>query len=380
MRIRKKIVYVVGGLTSANGMSQVLSQKINYLAEHTDFKIYMILTEKLGTPWFYKISDKVQYINFDINFDELDTLPIIKKIWYYNKKQRKYKKLFTQYLYDIKPDITVSACRREINFINDIKDGSKKVGEIHFNKLIYRKVNKRYLPHFINDSISKLWMKQFEKQIKRLNRFVVLSNEDKSYWNEIKNIEVIYNPIKHFPDLISDCSSKRAIAVGRYTYQKGFDLLIKSWKQVEQEHPDWHLDIYGSGDNVLFQKLANKENLKTVCCHSTVKDIDSKYAESSMFLLSSRYEGFALVIAEAMSCGLPIISFDCPCGPKDIIKNFKNGFLVNQGDYTDFANKICFLINNDSKRKEFGLNAKLSTSVFNEDIIMQKWINLFKDL
>jgi len=373
----KKIVYVVGGLTITNGMSQVLSQKINYLADNTDFKIYMILTEKKGTPWIYKISEKVEHVNFDINFDELDTIPILKRLWSYHKKISLYKKMFSRYLYEIKPNITVSACRREINFINDIKDGSKKVGEIHFNRLIYRKVNKRYLPDFINKAISNWWIGKFIKQIKRLDRFVVLSEEDKGYWKGLNNIEVINNPIKFIPETYSTCKNKIAIAIGRYTEQKGFDLLIKAWKIVEQKHPDWHLNIYGGGDKEAYIKLAIKEGVKTVFCHNIVKDIYSKYEESSVFLLSSRYEGFALVLAEAMSCGLPEVAFDCPCGPKDIIKNGFNGYLVKNGNISDFALKICELIENEDKRIRMGYNARNIVTKFELNFIMNQWIKIF---
>ena len=149
-----KIVYVVGGLLAPNGMSSVLSAKINYLAEHTDYELYMILTEKAGQKWYYTINPKVHWVNFDINFDELDTMPFLKKLFFYQQKQRRYKKMFTDYLMQVRPDITVSTVRREINFINDIPDGSKKVGEIHFNRTNYREFNKRWLPGFVNRFIS----------------------------------------------------------------------------------------------------------------------------------------------------------------------------------------------------------------------------------
>jgi glycosyltransferase involved in cell wall biosynthesis len=376
----KKIVYVVGGLTSANGMSQVLSQKINYLAENTDYRIYMVLTEKKGESWIYKISEKVSFINFDINFDELDTMPLLKKLWCYKKKESLYKKLFSEYLMDIKPDITVSACRREINFINDINDGSKKIGEIHFNRLNYRKLDKKYLPTFLNKLISNLWIGQFIRQIKRLDKFIVLSEEDKSYWKGIDNIIVINNPIKLIPSQYSSCKNKFAIAVGRYTDQKGFDLLIKIWKIVEKKHPDWYLNIYGSGNKEIYEEIALNLKVKNISFNSPIDNIYEKYQKSSIFLLSSRYEGFALVLAEAMSCGLPVISFDCPCGPKDIINNGINGILVKTGDIIDFANQICNIIENENKRREMGEIARNIVSKFNENDIMRQWISLFNQL
>ena len=137
--MNKKIVYFVGGLLSPNGMGTILSQKINYLAEHTDYDLYMVLTEKAGAPWYYDIHPRVKWVNFDINFDELDIMPFHQKLWHYYLKQRKFKRMFNDYLMQVRPDVTVSICRREINFITDIQDGSKKIAEIHFARPFYRK-------------------------------------------------------------------------------------------------------------------------------------------------------------------------------------------------------------------------------------------------
>ena len=379
--MKKKIVYIVGGLLHPDGMSQVLSQKINYLAEHTNFEMYMILTEKKGMKWYYEMSSKINYINFDINFDELDTMPFLKKIYYYCKKQRLYKNLLTDYLIQIHPNITVTAMRREINFINDIKDGSRKVGEIHFNKNSYRQFDKRYLPKFICGYITKMWRGKLIKQIRRLDNFIVLSEEDKVNWTEINNIMVIPNPLKHVPNTTSTCDNKDVIAVGRYTYQKGFDLLIKSWSDVQTKHPDWTLNIYGPGDYKLYQNIARRNDVDdTVHCHKSVKNIYEKYIESSIFVFSSRYEGFGLVLAEAMSCGIPSVSFECPCGPKDIISEGIDGFLVKPDDIKELSNKICFLIEHNEQRKVMGKNASKNMNRFSEEKIMQVWIKLFNEL
>jgi len=376
----KKIVYVVGGLLAPNGMAQVLSQKINYLAENTDFKIYMILTEKAGEPWYYEISKKVEWVNFDINFDELDTMPTLKKLWHFRGKQARYKRMFTDYLMKIRPDITVSACRREINFINDIPDGSVKVGEIHFSRKYYRKFNKKWLPGFVNRFISKIWIKQFEDETKRLRKFVLLSNGDRKEWKGYDNIQVIYNPVKWLSNVFSDGNSKRVVAVGRYTYQKGFDLLFKAWQKVEPKHPDWRLEIFGQGDYEGYQKDAESLGLTTVTCHPSVRDIYEEYVKSSIFVLSSRYEGFGLVIVEAMSCGVAPISFACESGPEDIITDGVNGCLAIDGDTDDLADKINFLMENEDKRRMMAKNAIERAKDFSQDTIMKQWIDLFNSL
>ena len=157
MSMNKRIVYIVGDLSYPNGMSRVLSQKVNYLAEKTDYKMFVVFTENASKPHYYELSSKVKYLNFDINFEVIQTMPLLLKLWNYYWKTRLYRRLLTNYLTQIHPDITVSVLRREINFINDIPDGSKKIGEIHFNRQSYRVFSKSFLPSYVNRFITKKW-------------------------------------------------------------------------------------------------------------------------------------------------------------------------------------------------------------------------------
>lgn len=379
--MNKKIVYFVGGLLSPNGMGTILSQKINYLAEHTDYDLYMVLTEKAGSPWYYDIHPRVKWVNFDINFDELDIMPFHKKLWHYFLKQRRFKRMFSDYLMKVRPDISVSICRREINFITDIQDGSKKIAEIHFARPFYRKFQKSFFPKFLNEWISKQWIGRFVNKLKRLDKFVVLTEEDSQNWPELNNLVVIPNFVSSTSMLRSSLSNKRVIAVGRYSWQKGFDMLINAWKVVNTRHPDWQLDIYGSGDNALYQKQADGLGLASVVtCHGSVEHVYGKYAESSLFVLSSRYEGFGLVLVEAMGVGLPVVSFACPCGPRDILKDGETGILVSPGDVKGLAEKICFVIEHQDVRQSMGERAITRAKMFTQERVMQQWMELFENL
>lgn len=379
--MKPKIVYIVGGLWSASGMERVLTMKANYMADEFGYDVFIVLTEIKDVPPYYPVSTKIKTVNFGINFDELFTLPIHKRIFAYIKKQRQYKKKLTQYLLEIKPDITISTIRREINFINSIPDGSIKIGEFHFNKTNYRNFECNYLPEFINQVITKLWMGQLIKELQKLSHFVVLSEEDKIKWTEIKNISMIYNPLPFLSDELSTCTEKKIISVGRYTHQKGFDLLIEAWKIVVQKHKDWELHIYGSGDRDSYQELAKQHSVSdSLTCEPATQEILDKYIDSSIFVLSSRYEGFGMVIAEAMACGVPAVSFDCPCGPKDIIKDGVDGLLVKNGNIKELADKICYLIENEHIRKDMGKQARNNVERFKMDLIASQWKKLFETL
>jgi glycosyltransferase involved in cell wall biosynthesis len=289
--------------------------------------------------------------------------------------------MFSDYLMSVHPDITVSICRREINFITDIQDGSKKIAEIHFARPFYRKFQKSFFPEFLNEWISKQWIGSFVKNLKRLDKFVVLTEEDSLNWPELNNLVVIPNFVSSTTILRSSLSNKRVIAVGRYSWQKGFDMLIEAWKVVNTCHPDWQLDIYGSGDNTLYQKQADSFGLSSVVtCHGPVENVNEKYSESSLFVLSSRYEGFGLVLVEAMGVGLPVVSFACPCGPRDIVKDGETGILVSPSDVKGLAEKICFLIEHQDVRQSMGERAVVRAKMFSQEQVMQQWIESFESL
>ena len=191
---------------------------------------------------------------------------------------------------------------------------------------------------------------------------------------------VIYNPLPFYPEQTSDCTAKEVIAVGRYAYQKGFDLLIETWRIVAQKHPDWNLRIYGGGDRSDFLALKDKYHLDTLYLEEQTPDIIRNYCRSSIFVLSSRYEGFGMVITEAMSCGVPPVSFTCPCGPRDIIDDGKNGLLVENGNIEMLAEKICYLIENDEIRRKMGQQARIDVERFKIEQIAEQWKQLFESL
>lgn len=377
----KRIVYVVGGIYGPTGMGVILSQKINYLAEHTDYDLHMILTESPEKPWFCEMNPRVKWVNFDINFDELDTMPFAKKVFFYLLKQRRYKKIFKKYLMDLHPDITISALRRDINFINDIKDGSRKIGEIHFSRTYYRLFNFSFLPKKVNLLLTNLWIGSLIKKLRKLERFVVLTHSDYEHWPELDNKIVIPNFISDFPSLSSPLNQKNVIAVGRYTWQKGFDMLIDAWSLVATHNLDWMLHIYGPGDNNEYQCMAKEKGIgNRLICHSYAKNVYEKYMDSSIFVLSSRYEGFGLVLAEAMASGLPSVAFSCPDGPADIVTDGVDGILVESGNVEKLAEGLLYLISHEEDRVRFGANARQNMRRYDKDNIMQQWIHLFESL
>lgn len=381
MNKKIKIAYCIPSLYYPSGMERVLTLKANYFAEHFGYEIHIILTDGKDKEPYYKLYPSITLHQLDINYDEMYGRRLWKRISGYWNKQQLFKKRLNDCLCEIRPDITISLLRRDINFINKMKDGSIKLGEIHFNKSNYREFSDNRLPAFVQHCVKKYWMWQLIRQVRQLKRFVVLSHEDAAEWTELKNVAVIYNPLPFFSERQSDGSSKQVIAAGRYMPQKGFDRLIDAWSIVNMQHPDWVLRIYGDGMRQQLQQQIDRLGIASSCIleHST-PDIDEKYCESSIFALSSRYEGFGMVIIEAMACGIPPVSFACPCGPRDIIDDGKNGLLVENGNIEMLAGKICYLIENDEIRRKMGQQARIDVERFKIEQIAGQWKDLFESL
>ncbi|NDV82678.1 glycosyltransferase family 4 protein [Bacteroides sp. 51] len=375
-----KIAYCLPSLYIPGGMERVLTIKANHLADVLGYEVYIILTDEKDKKPYYELSPKINIIHLDVNFNELWNQPLHKKFFIYLRKQREYKKKLTACLMSLRPDIAVSMLRREINFINSIKDGSMKVGEIHINRENFREMDEEG-KNPIKRFISKFWMWQLVRQLKKLSSFVVLTREDAAKWTELSNISVIHNPLPFFPDKFSTTENKEVIAVGRYVYQKGFDILIDSWQHVAQRHPSWKLRIYGEGEREPLQAQIDRLGLTETCIlEHAVPNIIDKYCESSIFVLSSRYEGFGMVIVEAMSCGVPPVSFTCPSGPRDIIDDGIDGLLVENGNVEQLAEKISALITDNELRKKMGEQARIDVERFRIENIGKQWDALFRRL
>ena len=376
-----KIVYCTPALYFAGGMERVLTMKANYFADHFGYDITIILTDGEDKPLFYPLSDKVKVVNLNIGFEELWTCSFVKKIVVYLKKQYLYKKMLKNELMRIRPDITVSMLRREINFINEIKDGSKKIGEIHINRANFRNFDSKD-DNFIKRFFAKIWMNDLANKLKRLDRFVVLTEKDKEAWVELDNVCVIPNPLSFIPQNISKLTEKRVIAVGRYCHEKGYDLLLKAWLIVQNSIADWRLEVFGEGDRSQYEEMISSLNMDRHRCilHGRSSNIQDEFEKSSLAVCSSKFEGFGLVITEAMSCGLPVVSFDCPWGPRAIIHDGEDGLLVENGNVEKLADAIIWMIQHPEMRSNMATKAIENVQRFSIEKIAEKWRTLFDAL
>lgn len=375
-----KIIYCTHSTCNPGGMERVLLNKVTYLSQLPGWKVAVVTTDQNQRPPFYPFPEKVRMTDLGINYSEDNGKGAWKKITGYLRKRKEHKRKLTALLLEEKPDIVVSLYPSESSFIPDIKDGSKKVLELHYCKFFRLQYGRRGLLGWID----KLRTRQDEQIVRRFDKFVVLTNEDRGYWGNLPNIEVIPNAAMHVSDAYSDVMNKRVIAVGRLDYQKGFDRLVQAWQLVRHtgKFTDWKLDIFGQGEwREMLQQMIDKAELQdSVRLNRPTKQIGEEYVKSDMLVMSSNYEGFPMVMIEAMACGLPVVSFDYKCGPKDIIQPGINGLLVPNGDIQALADAMMKVMEDEAYRKMLSLNARKVVDTYSEQAVMSQWIRLFTSI
>ncbi|AJB68686.1 glycosyltransferase, group 1 family protein [Acinetobacter baumannii OIFC0162] len=215
---------------------------------------------------------------------------------------------------------------------------------------------------------------------KRIDQVVVLTEQDKkSYSSFHKNIIKINNisPYDLDENHIYNTNSKDIIAVGRLTYQKNYESLLESWEIISNKSPEWNLKIYGTGENLDdLTKIITERKLKNVKLMGAASNIDEIYKKAAFFVMSSRFEGLPMVLIEAQTFGLPIVSYDCPHGPSEVIDHEENGLLVENQNSEALAKAIQRLIDQPEVRLEYSKSAKKSAQRFTTTSILNEWKNL----
>jgi glycosyltransferase involved in cell wall biosynthesis len=376
---KKKLLYLMMGLQSGAGMERVLTLKANYLARH-GYEVHISTIDGKGEPPFFPLEPDIVLHQFDIDFNSLYKRSLPVRLLLHSIRLRRYKRSIVRLLRTVQPDITIALTRRETYFITELKDGSLKVAENHFEKNNYY-MNFR-IPSFIPSFVHRLLCQRVIRKLIRLDRFVTLTREERATWTELTNMSVIPNPVSFLPEESARLENKTVIAVGRYVEVKRFDRLIQAWQTVSQKHPDWQLNIYGEGWlREILQAEIDTLGLSATCflCPPT-PNIMQHYLESSIFALTSENESFGQVLVEAMACGVPPVSFACPYGPRDIITNGEDGWLVEPGDVNELALKINSLIEDEALRKQMGSRAKLTAQKYRIAVVGKQWDELFDSL
>lgn len=362
-----KILYITPKINNEGGVARVLSEKTNYLISTLGYQIGIITQNNGNNPLFFDFNEKISL--FDIKLKR----NFFSFIYFYKKQIETILKTF-------EPDCIVVTDNglKGYLFKYIIKTSIPVYIEIHGSKYNFQKDSKK---NVLNSLIFKLHVFLRQKGINKFNKAIFLSEESKSEW-EIDDYEVIPNSSWIKTTEFCSCENKKVICIARNSYEKGLDRLFHIWKSVTDKKPDWELLVYSEKEGYFdLDSLILKNDLsKNVRILNFERNILNSYLQSSIYLMTSRDEGMPMVLIEAMSVGLPIIAFDCPIGPKSLIKNNENGFLINDNDLDEFVSKTIQLIEDKQQRKEFGKNSYELSKKYNSDVVLNKWKIFFQTI
>lgn len=361
-----KLLYITNGITGSGGLERVLAVKASILAEQFGYEIHILSLNEDDKVPFFTFSPKIVRHSVAVFGNPLNYI-------------KAYKNGIQQKVKEIEPDI-ISVCDDGLKGFLIPRILRKQIPiiyERHVSQLIENAQEHR----IIRLLFSKCKFYLMNYLAKSFDRFIVLTDGNIKEWN-LDNIRVIPNPLPFYPDSPSTVHHRKVIAVGKQGFQKAYDLLLESWAKLPQELKNWELHIYGKKDESLqLPQLADRLGIASqVFFHDPAKDIEAKFLDSSVFVLSSRFEGFGMVLIEAMACGLPVVSFACPYGPSDIITNGIDGFLVENGNTEDLARHLTSLMNDELLRRCFGTQGRRNSRRYLPEVILKEWDKLFNEL
>jgi glycosyltransferase involved in cell wall biosynthesis len=368
-----KIVYYTDQIYLHGGIERVLANKVNYWVNNKGFETHIITSEQKGNAPCYPIDKKVQMhdlgINYHRNKSYLHFKNIIKTFRHFFVLRRKIKEL--------NPDVVV-VCNFAFDFyfMPFIAPKVMKIKEFHSSRVF------EHEQRIHNSSILKKIYNKINDYIEAKYHYLVLLTHDERQYYKSNNTVVIPNALSSYPKQQAALINKKVISAGRIAKVKAFDKLIASWTIVASKHPDWSLEIYGDG-KVDFVDGLQKQisdlglDQQLILCGPT-QNMEAKMLDASIYALSSLTECFPMVLLEALSCGLPVVSFDCPNGPRNIVNNEEDGLLIPHNNVEKLAEGLIRLIENKSLRQEMGEKARHNIKRLLPEEVMQQWLSLMQ--
>ena len=366
-----KILYLTDQTYFHGGIEKVLSQKANYLAEVSGDEVIIVTYNQQNKIPVYSFSEKIRMIDLEINYE-------IGKSYFHPvnlKKIPKHRNALKKIIREIQPDVVVSCSfGPDFYFIPSLEKQFPKIKEFHSSR------------HFYSQNISsikdRLLKKLTENTERKYEQLVVLNDSESVFYNGTK-ISVIPNPAEISGEK-ANLMSNKILAAGRISPVKNFENLIEAFALVANGFPDWELHFFG--EDYLETQGELERKIKEVGLQNQIKfkgitsDLKKEMNNYSIYAMTSETECFPMVLLEALSVGMPVISYDAPTGPKHILRNEEDSFLVPYKNLNIFVQKLKKLMQNENLRQEMGQKGAENVKRFNIKIIMQQWEDLFKNL
>ena len=364
------------------GAERVITDKANFLA-NAGHQLLLVSYEQGQHPLPYELHPSVGYKDLDCRFFTLSKYSLPLHVYHFFRLRNKFRKALRSTVEDFKPDVVVLASDWQtlmgavVKSVNPIP----VIAEFHNTYAhIMRKVESS--ENWLRKVVTQFYYRQTISNLRKCLKLVVLTEIDAQNWRRhFDKVCVIPNPVTQYPEVIDDIpkDNGRIIFVGRFNHEKRIDRLITAFSMIADRYPDWHVDIFGDGNEKenLLRQIDECGLVNRVVIHEPTKAIYDEYKRSEMLVLCSEHEASPLVLVEAMACGVPCVSLDCPTGPRAIIKDGETGLLAKDGDVNDLASKIEWLITHQAERNEMGRKARVFAASRKQDVVMGQWEKLY---
>lgn len=377
-----KIIIIHRSFALVGGAERVITEKANYLSDK-GHQVMLVSYEQGLHDLPYQLHSEVQFIDLNCRFFTLSQFSVPIRLCHFFLLKKRLRESLKKLVVDYSPDVIVLASDWQF-LINIVLGAAGKVpviAEFHnaYNFIIKKIGN---VDNGIKEKLTKYYYKYSLRHFKKCAHLVALTENDANYWRKHSNhVSVIPNPVTTYPEVIDDVSKEpgRIICVGRLNTQKRIDRLISAFSMIANKYPEWHIDIFGEGEqkNSLLLQIRNCHLEKRIIIHNPTNNIYYEYKRSQMLVLSSAYEGRPLVLIEAMSCGTPCVAFDCPSGPSEIIEDGVSGLLAKDGDVIDLSSKIEWMITHETERNEMAKKSREAALAYLPSTIMKEWESLY---
>lgn len=372
---KMRVLYVTDHIYLHGGAEKILIQKLNYWADVYNYDVCLVTTQQKGLKPFYPLSEKVLHKDLGINY--------IEGVSFYSKANFSqfpvhFKKL-KEAIASFAPDAVFVISQTLSRYITPFATSKAKTFYEYHTSYYGFELGQRNLGGF--KKIKAKLIGAIAALAESFYTKVVFLNQSEFDHYKRGNSVIVPNFYDTIP--VSDDRPRRnvAISLGRLSYQKGYDLLMDAWSLLDGAVDGWSLEIYGNGDDraALEKKLVSMNFRNPVLLMPAIDNVNEKLAESAFYVMSSRYETFPMVLLEAMSNKLPIVSFDCPTGPRSMVIDGQDGILVPGEDIAALAGKMLLLMRDPQLCRQMGEMAFKNVKRFNPEAVMGQWDRLIRD-
>ena len=378
----KSIVFLVESLYRKSQILRIFCQKVSWLAENSEYRIYMVLTEKTKKPNRYELSSNIEMVNLDVNYDKLEKENPIGRVFSYIKKKYQHRRNLKRVLREIRPVATVSMMEKEVSFLSRMKAAGQVIYEVHYDERYRVKSTKYKLLAFVYKLLT--WMRIIGLICRVKKRDILVADTDtmaKIWKKKFKNTQWIPNPLREYPPIREQNESKKVIAVNDNATETGFEHLIDMWERIANKYPEWRLHLYGNGHIEHYKELVKSKHLsKSIQCYNYPDNLIEIYPKYALYVQANKIDRFGQYLAEAMAYSIPCVAYRVPYGPRELIRDEINGFLIRPNHLMDFSSKLGLLIRNNELRWKMGRQSYSDVHKYELNQVMYEWLRLFDSI